>query len=344
MIPNRTTLLSLATAGLLSLSASAKILRVPSQFPTIQSAVNAAAKGDTIRIGPGIYAEQVAIEGQQKLTLLGKPGHEIRPPSGGFGSVGVLVIDSDRITLRGLRILGSEVSQPAIGVSDCNLVDVRNCVVLGAEGDGIKLEGTINSKIRGNRVESAGGIGIVVGHPQNPTFDSDLNTVFGNQVVNPGREGIAVFGYFNILTKNRVIGGSTGIRLTGDSNQAHENRIEATQGDAIHLSGTSHRVIRNKLFDMSGDGIDVESNSTFVYRNRIRSPGDDGLSVDSSSYSVFKRNRITGAADDGVRINAGLNTFVRNISLGSAALDLRTLIGESENVFIKNQWPNNNLE
>ena len=49
--------------------AGAATLQVPGAFPTIQSAINAAHPGDTIKIAPGTYAEQLSIE--KNLTLLG---------------------------------------------------------------------------------------------------------------------------------------------------------------------------------------------------------------------------------------------------------------------------------
>ena len=57
--------------ALLSLSAvvQANILYVPGQFPTIQAAVNAAQSGDTIKVSPGVYNENVLIS--QSLYLSG---------------------------------------------------------------------------------------------------------------------------------------------------------------------------------------------------------------------------------------------------------------------------------
>ena len=46
---------------------------VPSQYPTIQAAVNAANDGDTIRIAPGIYNERVLMEGRA-VALRGEVG------------------------------------------------------------------------------------------------------------------------------------------------------------------------------------------------------------------------------------------------------------------------------
>src|SRR5262245_786721 len=49
-------------------------MHVPSDYPTIQAAVDAALDGDTIRIAPGDYYEQILIVDKTNLTLAGEPG------------------------------------------------------------------------------------------------------------------------------------------------------------------------------------------------------------------------------------------------------------------------------
>lgn len=49
--------------------AAAETLRVPEDFPTIQSAVNSANPGDTIKVAAGTFREQVTIA--KDLTLMG---------------------------------------------------------------------------------------------------------------------------------------------------------------------------------------------------------------------------------------------------------------------------------
>lgn len=61
-------LVVLVLLGLISLS-PATIINVPSDYPTIQEAVNAASSGDTIQVAAGTYREQIYIN--KNLTLLG---------------------------------------------------------------------------------------------------------------------------------------------------------------------------------------------------------------------------------------------------------------------------------
>jgi hypothetical protein len=73
--------LSLAAASL------AGTLRVPRDYPTIQSAVNAATDGDTVRVAPGVYREQVLVNSKDirlvapaGATITAPPGPSLPPP------------------------------------------------------------------------------------------------------------------------------------------------------------------------------------------------------------------------------------------------------------------------
>ena len=72
---------------------------------TISAAVAAAAAGDTIRVGPGTYAEGTITIGK-KLTLIGLG----RPLIDGGQQGDVLVIAAAGSTVQGFRITGTLVS------------------------------------------------------------------------------------------------------------------------------------------------------------------------------------------------------------------------------------------
>jgi hypothetical protein len=57
-------LYTLAVAILFATSTLAKIIRVPADQPTIQAAINAAAKGDTVLVADGTYYENIDFKGK----------------------------------------------------------------------------------------------------------------------------------------------------------------------------------------------------------------------------------------------------------------------------------------
>jgi len=74
-------LLALLVLAALAAPSQAKSLAVPRDQPTIQAAVDAAAPGDTVRVGPGVFTEEVVIKKDLQLRGAGVGATTIRAPS-----------------------------------------------------------------------------------------------------------------------------------------------------------------------------------------------------------------------------------------------------------------------
>jgi hypothetical protein len=98
-------------------SIRAAILHVPSDYSTIQAAVDAAAAaGDEILIASGVYNQQVVISGK-KLTLTGAPGTILRAWTGMTYSANgpdynlILIATNADVVLRNIEFDGQRLAQ-----------------------------------------------------------------------------------------------------------------------------------------------------------------------------------------------------------------------------------------
>ena len=118
--PDRqTTLLLLSLA--LPLPAVAATLRVPLDHGTVQAAVDAAAAGDTVLVGPGEYLISAPISfGGKRITVRSESGPEetvirMRDPPADPRRASVVVFESgedETAVLRGLTLTGGQGSRP----------------------------------------------------------------------------------------------------------------------------------------------------------------------------------------------------------------------------------------
>jgi nitrous oxidase accessory protein NosD len=139
----------LLLAGMLD--ARAGTLRVPQQYRSIQRAVDAAAPGDTVLVGPGRYSENILI--QKSLVLKSSMGARLTTLDGGrIGSpVGILGTGSENVAVSGFTITGgaflleSSLAYPnswgaGVFVDTIAKVTVRDSIITGnsgCAGDGI---------------------------------------------------------------------------------------------------------------------------------------------------------------------------------------------------------------
>src|SRR5262245_4914302 len=79
-------------------------LRVPQQYPTVSSAVSAAAPGDVVEVQGGPYAEQVVID--KSIRLVGKGTALIKAPPAMTGSKAIVTVTGGNVdaTIQGLTI------------------------------------------------------------------------------------------------------------------------------------------------------------------------------------------------------------------------------------------------
>jgi len=171
--------------------AATSVLVVPTQYATIQSAVDAANPGDRIRILAGTYVEQVSINKDLDITGAGADSTVIRPPAdlvpgpvfGGSTSV-VEIYGGANVALSRLSISGP-------GVKSCEDGSLGNGIAV-FDGAHLDLTSAAVRHIHDTPLVDCfpGGLGIVVGDP----FSTNATaTIRQSEISNFAGVGIIVF-------------------------------------------------------------------------------------------------------------------------------------------------------
>jgi nitrous oxidase accessory protein len=114
---------SIFTAFSVVPSVQASTIYVPDDYPTIQSAVDAAYPGDTINVGSGTYKENVIMD--KKRTLIGDAFTTIDAQ----GKGGAINISADHCVVTGFRCVNATKSRCA-GIkveSNWNRIENNTC-------------------------------------------------------------------------------------------------------------------------------------------------------------------------------------------------------------------------
>lgn len=266
-------LLALA-AGLTPPSiANADVLNVPSDFPTIQIAVNLASAGDEIVVAPGTYFEDIDFLGKQ-LTLRSSGGAAVTTIDaiGRFDPViTILGSSADGSVVEGFTLTNGQATDAAPGERgggiyiDSADVTFRDGVItdnFATIGGAIYANASLltieNTVIEGNEATSNGG-----GLYLNNSVLSASETVFASNVSgNRGGAAFLIGGSSSIdgcefignsaLVRGGAIESASGHQLlafdsTFDGNSAGDADTEG-RGGGVYNSSTTDAVINNSLF------------------------------------------------------------------------------------------------
>jgi len=211
--------LIIALSGIAVLSAT---LRVPSEYATIQEAIDAARSGDVILIAPGTYTGDVTIRDKSGITLKGDV--EISIPEGvpcyeaiqeTVSSVvlnGTLyIIDSDNIVVEALTVTGPGVGVYIQGrtIDPAETVTIRYCNLVRNARSGVRAVGTYRDlNISCSNISYNGWDGIYLAD-WGTGITIENNAINYNGQTTPRGVGIRVGGYVKDLAiRGNVIQGN----------------------------------------------------------------------------------------------------------------------------------------
>jgi parallel beta-helix repeat protein len=296
-------------------------------YTTIQGAVDAAVSGDTVMVCPGVYDEQVVIDGLD-LTLQGAGNSTIiRPssaavltdlytyPAGTFwpGTVMasvILVEDSDAVTIKNLKVDGIDVTTLPAGAA-------RVAGILYGESGGTVNSATVTTMVVDGYTTRTYGIDL------SATGTSRTVEVKNSLISDWSRNGIqAQGGSLNAdLHDNTLVGPGDPLNASAVPNGIlfiHDVDGNATSNviHGMHTSVTTSRSAGILIYDPVTPGIVLDDNDIY--------DTDDGIIVGHNANDVLIfQNNLHDNLEVGIHLEDGAtdttitaNTISDNVLVG----------------------------
>ncbi|UCE15713.1 MAG: right-handed parallel beta-helix repeat-containing protein [Candidatus Bathyarchaeota archaeon] len=243
---------------------NAETINFPSDYPTIQAAIDAAMAGDTILVASGTYYENLVI--YKSLTLKGA-GSDITIIDGGGTGTGV-EITANNVNISGFTVRNS---WDGVHLNRCNGTTLSNNKITLNRYDGIYVQSSSGNTISGNTITSNG---LVIGSGLFIEYSSG-NTISDNVIAsNAYGEGVYLY-----HSSNNTVSGNT---ITLHINQP-----------AISVEGFGNNTVSNNTISSNKLGIDLyETSDNTIVGNTISNNDDYGVDLTDSSDNIFYHNNF----------------------------------------------------
>jgi len=265
--------------------ATAAVLQVPTQHPTINKALAAAVSGDTIKVAGGTYFERITMkegvimEGGWSEDFSRRDITALETIIDGIKEKGPVVTCADEAILDGFTIIHGTLLQTA-DVSEgsgiyCNnsspilrkntirnnepsgiFCSISTAVILdnrihGNEQAGVYLQKGSSIKIRGNTIWNNGFSGIGSGKKPLSTFEIVQNVVHNNK-----RSGVNVQTASGIIKNNLIYDNArAGIRCVPMPVEVINNTVDGNGWSGIHMEDPeAFPIIKNNIVSHNTDG------------------------------------------------------------------------------------------
>ena len=222
-------LMLLPTSMHLQTSNAASLITVPRDYPTIQSAIDAASPGDTIKVLSGTYTEQIILTKDLKIIGSGAKSTVIQAPAvlnpspfqPVVGRANIVdIFDIAKVTMKGLTVAGpSGVVCPGLAgirVTDESTLSLEYSSIEGCTREAmlVGLSPTIpggpqvgHATISNTEISEYRGVGIQAGGPNTAVKMSRSAVVAADAPEFDGQVGIVFsFGAKGTITQSKISG------------------------------------------------------------------------------------------------------------------------------------------
>jgi nitrous oxidase accessory protein len=264
-------------------------------LPPLQPLVDATPEGATLRPPPGAWAGPVVI--RRPITIDG--GGSVTIDARGKGSV--VRIETDGVTLRGLRISGSGSNHDSvdagIGIAGSRNViednEIEDCLF------GIDLAQSNDNVLRRNRIHSKARELAMRGDAIRLWY-SFRNRILENEIAHV-RDTVAWYSSDNVFSRNRFTQGRYGLHMMyANGNVVEDNEFRQNLTGIFLMYSDRAELRRNRILGAQGAagvGVGFKESSEATLEDNDIVYCATGILLDVSPYepdtvNLFSRNRI----------------------------------------------------
>jgi parallel beta-helix repeat protein len=286
---------------LLTASGHPGTLAVPSQYPTIQKAVNAAVAGDTVLVAAGIYKENVVVTKSVNITGASRATTII--DANGTGP-GINITSVNGVSVQGFTINDTGLFDPAILVNSSSLVVImNNKLSASVQSDGVYILDSNQVSVTNNLLTGCSyGVGVLRGFGNNIQYNNSTGNTAGiavygssgNKITDNSlrREQVGLElwkgSYGNIVARNTLSNDSLwGVSVQNSQNNlVFENNIEFNNADPRNTEGINlQNAVGNRFYHNN-----IRSNS--IQASAVFPPGDQNLWDNATGFSLKTDSKI----------------------------------------------------
>jgi hypothetical protein len=299
---------------------AATVIMVPRDFATIQSALDAASDGDTVRVSPGTYVETVDFHGKS-LTLESTAGRDATVIDGDARGTVVTMLGFSPVTsqvLRGFTIRGGEALAGggvatrfggAILIEDNLISGNRGCTGVGiyAQFSNATIRRNVISNNRESFCTGGDGGGVYIGgagtvHLLNNLISGNFADFAGGVALNAaGAPTIAA----NVIVGNTSLYWAGGLLGVNDTNAVVINNLIA--GNRSDSGGGVYWLVPYGSFINNTIAFNSASRGSAVFAETFGTVMNN-VFVGSGSAAVFDCGTYGGVTPSRIRFNDVFNT------------------------------------